>query len=90
MIVEQVQLADIEDAASVPSDSDIVGKQVGNMMWRSPEGHAYGPINKPSDIFSFGIVVSGRRESADVPQNEILIHTVRLCDDKESYLCRCS
>lgn len=63
MTVEQVQLADIEDAALIPSDSDIAGKQVGNMMWRSPEGHAYGPINKPSDIFSFGIVVSsGRRE----------------------------
>ncbi|KAK2759986.1 hypothetical protein FQN54_002722 [Arachnomyces sp. PD_36] len=56
LTVEKVQLADIEDAAHVPTDSSIVGKQVGNMMWRSPEGHAYGPVNKPSDIFSFGIV----------------------------------
>lgn len=58
MVIDQVQLADIEDAAHVPSGSDIVGKQVGNMMWRSPEGHAQGPVNKPSDMFSFGIVVS--------------------------------
>jgi hypothetical protein len=58
MVIEQVQLADIEDAAYVPPGYDIVGKQVGNWMWRSPEGHARGRINKPSDIFSFGVVVS--------------------------------
>ncbi|KAF2142627.1 uncharacterized protein K452DRAFT_226940 [Aplosporella prunicola CBS 121167] len=54
--VEKVQLADIEDAAYVPPGSDIIGKLVGNRMWRSPEAHANGPVNKPSDVFSFGIV----------------------------------
>lgn len=29
-------------------------------MWRSPEAHAQGRINKPSDMFSFGIIVSIR------------------------------
>ena len=58
MVIEQVQLADIEDAAYVPAGSDIMGKQVGNWMWRSPEAHAQGRVNKPSDIFSFGVVVS--------------------------------
>jgi serine/threonine protein kinase len=58
MVIEQVQLADIEDAAYVPPGSDIMGKQVGNLMWRSPEAHAQGRVNKPSDIFSFGVVVS--------------------------------
>ncbi|KAJ0106876.1 hypothetical protein J7T55_014952 [Diaporthe amygdali] len=56
MEVDQVQLADLEDSAHVPPDCDIVGKQAGNWMWRSPEAHASGPVNKPSDMFSFGIV----------------------------------
>jgi hypothetical protein len=30
MVIEQVQLADIEDAAYVPPGSDIVGKLMGN------------------------------------------------------------
>ncbi|KAI0818195.1 kinase-like domain-containing protein [Xylaria sp. FL0064] len=55
-VVEQVQLADLEDSAHVPPDCDIVGKQAGNWMWRSPEAHASGPVNKPSDMFSFGVV----------------------------------
>ncbi|KAI0908438.1 kinase-like domain-containing protein [Ustulina deusta] len=42
-VVEQVQLADLEDSAHVPPDCDIVGKQAGNWMWRSPEAHASGP-----------------------------------------------
>jgi len=32
-------------------------------MWCSPEAHASGPVNKPSDIFSFGIVVSRLQKS---------------------------
>lgn len=36
----------------------MVGKQAGNWMWRSPEAHARGPVNKPSDVFSFALVVS--------------------------------
>lgn len=35
-----------------------MGSQVGNQLWRSPEAHAQGPVGSPSDIFSFGIVVS--------------------------------
>ncbi|KAI1193247.1 kinase-like domain-containing protein [Nemania serpens] len=54
--VERVQLADLEDSAHVPPNCDIVGKQAGNWMWRSPEAHASGPVNKPSDMFSFGVV----------------------------------
>ncbi|KAF2446133.1 kinase-like protein, partial [Karstenula rhodostoma CBS 690.94] len=54
--IRQVQIADTEDAAYVPDDSAIVGRQVGNWMWRSPEAHASGQVHKPSDIFSFGVV----------------------------------
>ncbi|RMD42378.1 hypothetical protein DV735_g2739, partial [Chaetothyriales sp. CBS 134920] len=54
--VEHVQIADLEDAAYVPDDCAIVGRQAGNWMWRSPEAHASGQVQKPSDIFSFGVV----------------------------------
>jgi serine/threonine protein kinase len=59
--IRQVQIADIEDAAYVPDDSAIVGRQVGNWMWRSPEAHASGRVHMPSDIFSFGVVVGSVR-----------------------------
>ncbi|KAK2749961.1 hypothetical protein FQN55_002678 [Onygenales sp. PD_40] len=55
-VIECVQMADIEDAAIVPPDSAIMGRQLGNWMWRSPEAHAEGPMHTPSDIFAFGIV----------------------------------
>lgn len=32
--------------------------RLGNPMWRSPESHAAARVNLPSDIFSFGLVVS--------------------------------
>ncbi|KAL8928756.1 MAG: hypothetical protein Q9208_001534 [Pyrenodesmia sp. 3 TL-2023] len=54
--VKQTKLTDIESAAYVPPKCAIVGSQVGNWMWRSPEAHAQGRVNKPSDMFSFGIV----------------------------------
>ena len=57
-MVNSVQLADLEDAAYILPGSDILGAQVGNQLWRSPEAHAQGPVNSLSDMFSFGIVVS--------------------------------
>jgi hypothetical protein len=58
MVIEQVQLADIEDATYVPAGYDIVGKQVSNWLWRSPEADTQGRNNKSSDMFSFCVVVS--------------------------------
>lgn len=58
--IQRVQIADIEDAAYVPHNCAIIGRQVGNWMWRSPEAHASAQVHKPSDIFSFGIVVRFR------------------------------
>ncbi|EEQ27303.1 conserved hypothetical protein [Microsporum canis CBS 113480] len=54
--ITDVRLGDIEDAAIVPEGSEIAGRQLGNWMWRSPESHAEGPLNSPSDVFSFAIV----------------------------------
>jgi hypothetical protein len=58
MVIEHANLADLEDATYVPPGSDNVDKQVGNLMLRSQEAHPQGRVNKPSDIFSFGVVVS--------------------------------
>lgn len=58
IVIEKVQLTDLEDSAYVGSQQAIVGKQMGNYMWRSPEAHAQGKVHKYSDMFSFGIVVS--------------------------------
>ncbi|OJJ74559.1 hypothetical protein ASPBRDRAFT_668090 [Aspergillus brasiliensis CBS 101740] len=54
--IEKVQLGDLEDAVHIPPGSDMLGKQAGNWMWRSPEAHARGRVNKPSDVFSFALV----------------------------------
>ncbi|KAH8695890.1 kinase-like domain-containing protein [Phaeosphaeriaceae sp. PMI808] len=46
-------LVDCED-----SQEEIAISKAGNYMWQSPEAHATGPIGKPSDIFSFAIVMT--------------------------------
>jgi hypothetical protein len=58
ILVEQVQLADLEGPARISPGHAVIGAQVGNWMWRSPEAYTKGPVDKPSDIFSFGVVVS--------------------------------
>ncbi|CZT14128.1 related to calcium/calmodulin dependent protein kinase [Ramularia collo-cygni] len=55
--IAKVQITDLEDSAYLHyPESAVVGAQLGNIMWRSPEAHAMGPIRKPSDMFSFGLV----------------------------------
>lgn len=56
--VEQVQITDLENAAYLPKGRCIKGMLAGNDNWRSPEAHFKGELNKPSDMFSFGAVVS--------------------------------
>ncbi|GKZ41721.1 hypothetical protein AbraIFM66951_011002 [Aspergillus brasiliensis] len=49
--VEKVLLTDLENAAYLPK-----GMLAGNDNWRSPEAHFKGELNKPTDMFAFGIV----------------------------------
>lgn len=56
--ITKVQLTDLEDASHLGPEFDICDLLVGNQLWRSPEAHASGRVNTPSDMFSFGIVVS--------------------------------
>ncbi|KAJ0420974.1 kinase-like domain-containing protein [Aspergillus carlsbadensis] len=55
-VVERVQLIDLENAAHLPDGRCVKGMLAGNANWRSPEAHLKGELNKPTDIFSFGIV----------------------------------
>lgn len=56
--VGQVQVTDLENAAHLPKGRCIKGMLAGNDNWRSPEAHFKGELNKPTDMFSFGIMVS--------------------------------
>ena len=58
LLVEKAQLTDLENAVYLPKGRCIKGMLPGNDNWRSPEGHLRGELNKPTDIFSFGAMVS--------------------------------
>ncbi|KAE8829708.1 hypothetical protein P3342_008312 [Pyrenophora teres f. teres] len=56
VVVEKVQISDLENAAHLPKPRCIKGMLPGNDNWRSPEGHFKGELNKPSDLYSFGLM----------------------------------
>jgi hypothetical protein len=56
-VITKVQLTDLENAGYLPKGRCIKGMLAGNDNWRSPEAHLRGELNKPTDVFSFGIVV---------------------------------
>jgi len=58
VVVEKVQISDLENAAYLPKPRCIKGMLAGIDNWRSPEGHFKGELNKLSDLYSFGLVVS--------------------------------
>lgn len=74
IVIRQVQLGDLEDAAHVPPGSHIIGTQVGNYMWRSPEAHSEAGLGKPSDMFSFGVVVSCETHQASLGVKNLLLY----------------
>ena len=99
IVVKRVQIADVEDACYVPPGRTILGTQVGNWMWRSPEAHAQGPVNKSSDMFSFGLVVSLRKSAWSLglddfcmqpcEQTMTLTISVYICNYKKGSACSC-
>jgi serine/threonine protein kinase len=60
MVIEKVQLSDLENAGYLPKGRCIKGMLAGNDNWRSPEAHLKGELNKPTDLFSFGTIVSSQ------------------------------
>lgn len=59
--IERVALIDLDVSLKLKADKllrmpDM--QRLGNFMWRSPEAQTGQGIGKPSDVFSFGLVVS--------------------------------
>ncbi|KJX93346.1 calcium/calmodulin dependent protein kinase [Zymoseptoria brevis] len=54
--VKRVLITDLEDAVHLEPGRYLQGATLGNLMWRSPEAHAGGPMEAASDLFAFGIV----------------------------------
>lgn len=63
IMIQKSQLAHAENSVHAPPGGTIAPRgsglraQLGNVFWRSPEAQFGIEINKPSDIWSFGILV---------------------------------
>jgi hypothetical protein len=53
----KVVLGDMDCALKLKGEKLLNG-MVGNVMWRSPEGQIGKGVGKPSEVFSFGLLVS--------------------------------
>lgn len=58
ILVEKVQVSDLENAGYLPQPMCVRGMWAMNENWRSPEANFKGTLNKPTDLFLFGLVVS--------------------------------
>ena len=62
-VIERVVLSNLDFAFRVPGNQVLLKYKRGSPMWRSPEGQAGRMVGKPSEVFSFGLVVSGAPDS---------------------------
>lgn len=60
-------LSDLENAAHLPDGRCIKGMLAGSDVWRSMEAHLRGELGKPTDMFSFGLVVCFHHECPTKP-----------------------
>lgn len=61
--VDKVALGDFDLALKLINEQPLRAPYaVGNAMWRSPEGQSGKGVAKPSDVYSFGLVVSGQHD----------------------------
>lgn len=76
VVIDKVQLSDLENAAHLPKPRCVKGMLAVNDNWRSPEGRFKAELNKLSDLFSFGLVVSAQHGqepfSTDTPSTSTL------------------
>lgn len=56
VMIQDVKLADLEDAVLLEPGTAIEGAALGNKLWRSPESWTGATQEHPSDVFSFGVV----------------------------------
>lgn len=57
IVIDAVQIMDIENAVWLQPGKNVLGMLAGNDNWRSPEAHLRAKLNKPTDMFSFGVMV---------------------------------
>jgi len=57
IVITATKIADIDNAVHL-SKGQAIYATVGNVYWRSPEAQVGVGISKPTDVFSFGLVVS--------------------------------
>lgn len=57
--LDLVSLGDMDDSFMIPDDMTC-DYELGNVRWRSPEGQLAKRINRPSEVFSFGLFVGPR------------------------------
>ena len=55
--VDKVALSDLDCSLHLEGEK-LLNARIGNVMWRSPEAHIGKGISKPSDVFSYGLLVS--------------------------------
>lgn len=56
-VFDAVQITDLENAVWIKPGKNVMGILAGNDNWRSPEVHLRAKLNKPTDLFSFGVMV---------------------------------
>ena len=78
MLVKEVQIIDLENAVHLPKRTRMKRTEVGNAYWRGPEANFRGRLHWPSDIFSFGIVMS---ISAPIMAHSDNLSASSLCSD---------
>lgn len=55
--LEKVVLGDMDCALKLEGPK-LLNHRIGNAMWRSPEGQLGRGVGKPSEVFSFALLVS--------------------------------
>jgi hypothetical protein len=58
--LEKVALGDMDCALKLQGQK-LLNHRIGNVMWRSPEGQLGKGVGKPSEVFSFALLVSQNR-----------------------------
>jgi hypothetical protein len=64
--LEKVALGDMDCALKLQGQK-LLNHRIGNVMWRSPEGQLGRGVGKPSEVFSFALLVSQNRLWFDGP-----------------------
>jgi serine/threonine protein kinase len=57
MMIRNVQLTNLDTASYLPNGRHLNGMLIGNEDWRSPEASFKSKVGKPTDMYSFGLVV---------------------------------